>query len=285
MTENPTTPWTMLATRVLAPNPGPMSLDGTNTYVVRSPDSYQVVIVDPGPLHAVHLQRVMAHGLVQLILLTHHHQDHSASAARLSALTAAPVRAFDATLCIEAPPLVDGEELVAGGTRMRVIGTPGHTADSLCLHLQDDRDMTTHANRGSMLTGDTILGRGTSVIAQPDGSMREYLASLRSLCAFDSTMVLPGHGPMLDHLADVSRAYIEHRNRRIEEVASAIDTLTATGALVTVPSITDLVYPDVMPAVRFAAEMSVKAQMDFIAAESAERIYTWSHLPGAAGET
>lgn len=265
------TAWTMLATRVLASNPGPMTLDGTNTYVVRRPDHHKIAVVDPGPLDAIHLRRIAALGSVEVILLTHHHSDHAESAARLSAMTGAPVRAFDETLCVRGAPLVDGVEFFAGGTRMRVVATPGHTRDSISIYLPEDRDLATHTRQGSMLTGDTILGRGSTVIAEPDGSLRDYLATLERLTEFGSTLVLPGHGPLLIDLVAASRSYLVRRHDRLRDVIVAVESLRASQIEVTVAAVADVVYAHVAPDVRFAAEASVKAQLDYLA-ESAENV-------------
>jgi len=118
-------PCTEYATRVLAPNPGPMTLDGTNTYVLRRPDSHRIVVVDPGPRESTHLRRILTLGEVELILLTHGHHDHSESAGVLSRLTGAPVRAADPAFSANAGPLADGEQLNAGGLRLSAIATPG----------------------------------------------------------------------------------------------------------------------------------------------------------------
>ncbi|MEO7007494.1 MAG: MBL fold metallo-hydrolase, partial [Terrimesophilobacter sp.] len=106
------------AQRVLAPNPGPMTLDGTNSYLLAAPGSHSVVVVDPGPLDDAHLAALAA-ASVELVLLTHRHRDHAESRTAFSALTGAPVRAFDPALCIDGPPLADGEVIEAAGTRIR----------------------------------------------------------------------------------------------------------------------------------------------------------------------
>jgi glyoxylase-like metal-dependent hydrolase (beta-lactamase superfamily II) len=256
---------TYLTTRVLAPNPGPMTLEGTNTYVVRRPGSDRVAVIDPGPLDGGHLRGLAAHGQVELILLTHEHQDHAEGARELSAMTDSPIRAVDPSRCVNARPLGDGEELVAGGTRLRVIATPGHTADSVCFYLEDDADVRMPSNRGSMLTGDTILGRGTAAIGRPGGSLRAYIASLELLCSFGSALVLPGHGPRLDDLNAVAAGYLTHRRSRLEDISSAVDRLrSSTADDVTVAGVTDLVYPNVAPELRFAAEGIVQAQLDYL---------------------
>ncbi|MEA5454927.1 MBL fold metallo-hydrolase [Sinomonas sp. JGH33] len=247
----------------LAPNPGPMSLDGTNSYVIaargRSPQS-TAVVVDPGPLEATHLGELAAAGNVELVLLTHHHHDHTEGAAEFHRLTGAPVRALDPALCIAAPAVADGEVIEAAGVRIEVLATPGHTADSISLHLPDDGD------GGSVLTGDTILGRGTTVIVYPDGRLGDYLASMRRFeelarAAAGPVTVLPAHGPVLPDLAAVAKAYIAHREERLDQIR---DALARLGPDAPVGAVTDLVYADVDASVRGAAEASVSAQLDYL---------------------
>lgn len=268
--------WTTLVRRVLAPNAGPMTLDGTNSLVIGAPGT-SVVVVDPGPDDDDHLETLRRAGEVELILLTHHHRDHTEAAARFAALTGAPVRARDQRLCIGAPPLEDGERLDAGGTRIDVVATPGHTADSVSLHLPGDAPLPGHENghgyendhdNGTMLTGDTILGRGTTIIAEPDGSLADYLDSLDRLCGFGAIPVLPAHGPMLPDLAAICRTYVAHRRSRLDEVRAVLrrlDRAPSTDPGV-VTAVTDAVYPHVDSAVRFAAEASVRAQLTYLSA-------------------
>lgn len=261
-------PWTECVTRVLAPNPGPMTLDGTNTLVLRRPDSHRTVVVDPGPRDSVHLRRILKLGEVELILLTHRHHDHSDSAGLLARLTGAPVRAADPSFCVDAAPLADGEEIHAGGLRVGVIATPGHTADSVSFRLERDRDLADSSLRGSLLTGDTILGRGTTVIAPPDGSLSDYFATLDRMISLRDTTVLPAHGDPHHDVAAVASAYREHRLRRLAEIDAAVGRLRESEprAEVTVAAVTDLVYADAPADVRFAAEMSVAAQLDYLSA-------------------
>ncbi len=181
---------------VLAPNPSPMTLDGTNTWLIAEPGSTEAIVIDPGPEDEGHLLRVRdevagADRRVAVIVLTHRHSDHSAGAARLAALTGAPVRAVDPAHRLGGDGLVSGDVLTDGGCELRVIATPGHTTDSVSLFLPAD---------GAVLTGDTVLGRGTTVIGT-DGSLTDYLGSLRRLRALadetDLRVLLPGHGPLL----------------------------------------------------------------------------------------
>ncbi|MDQ0673302.1 glyoxylase-like metal-dependent hydrolase (beta-lactamase superfamily II) [Pseudarthrobacter siccitolerans] len=241
---------------ILAPNPGPMSLDGTNSYVLRVPGSAGAVVVDPGPLDEAHLQALAGAGPVKLILITHRHADHTAGSARLHQLTRAPVRAADGVHCHgSGTALQDGEVLSAAGVEVRVMATPGHTSDSVCFHLPAD------GTSGSTLTGDTILGRGTTVLDYPDGTLADYLTSLDRLEALGPGTVLPAHGPVLPSLADIARAYRSHRLERLAQIRAALDSLGRDAA---VGDVADAVYADVDPSVRRAAETSVAAQLHYL---------------------
>jgi glyoxylase-like metal-dependent hydrolase (beta-lactamase superfamily II) len=241
---------------VLAPNPGPMSLDGTNSYVLRAPGSHSAVVVDPGPLDEAHLQALAEAGDVELILVTHRHADHTAGSALLHELTGAPVRAADPLHCLGgAEPLRDGEVIDAAGVEIRVLATPGHTSDSVCFHLPED------GPHGSVLTGDTVLGRGTTMLDYPDGKLADYLASLDRLEALGQAAVLPAHGPALPSIEAIARAYRDHRNDRLAQIRAALVRL---GSAAGVREVTDAVYTDVGPSVRRAAEMSVAAQLDYL---------------------
>lgn len=236
---------------VLAPNPGPMTLDGTNTYLLRG--SAGTVVVDPGPDDADHVAAILQHtgGRVALILITHRHLDHTGASAALAAATGAPVRAADPAHChLGGSPLVDGETIALGDLSVEVVATPGHTADSVCFRVDD-----------AVLTGDTVLGRGTTVLALPDGTLTDYLSSLDRLAALGPLSVLPAHGPRLPSLVEVVQAYRAHRLQRLDQIRSALDTL---GPSATVEQVTDLVYADIDPSVRPAAEQSVRVQLDHL---------------------
>ena len=266
--------WCML---VRADNPGPMTLDGTNTYVLRL-DAGRVVVVDPGPPDEEHLHAVASvagQGEVALVLLTHGHPDHAEGAPRFHELTGAPVRALDPAHCIATDePLVagpvewDGAGAAAGsaadgsggvgseGLAVEVLLTPGHTSDSVCFVVES-------AGRRAVLTGDTVLGRGTTVVAHPDGSLAPYLDSLRQVAALGPVTLLPGHGPVRPDAAALAGEYLTHREARLVQVRRAV----ADGAT-TAPEVVRLVYADVDEALWPAAELSVRAQLDYLAAES-----------------
>jgi glyoxylase-like metal-dependent hydrolase (beta-lactamase superfamily II) len=244
---------TTRALRLLAPNPSPMTLDGTNTWVLREPGATRCVVVDPGPLDEAHLTRVAEHGPVGLIVLTHGHLDHSAGAARLHELTGAPVLARDPAWCIDTAPLQDGKATPVDGVEWLTVVTPGHSSDSVCLVLPADR---------ALLTGDTVLGRGTTVVAHPDGRLADYLDSLqrlRDLAGSDIDVLLPGHGPVLESPAEVLDFYLRHRQERLEQVRAAVAAGDADAQ-----AVVRRVYADVDQALWPAAELSVRAQLDYL---------------------
>jgi glyoxylase-like metal-dependent hydrolase (beta-lactamase superfamily II) len=251
---------TPLASVLLAQNPSPMTLEGTNTWVLRAPGVEECVVVDPGEADEEHLGRVAAHGPVALVLLTHRHHDHAGGARRFAELTGAPVRALDPSLVLGSEALGDGDVVAVAGVEVRVVGTPGHTSDSLSF-LLDGPDSET-----AVLTGDTILGRGTTVIAHPDGALGPYLASLRRLAELlPGTAVLPGHGPELPDAPAAAAAYLAHREQRLEQVRGALGRL---GPDATARQVVELVYADVDRALWPAAEWSVRAQVDYLRASA-----------------
>ena len=242
---------------VRADNPSPMTLEGTNTYVLRATGAADAVVVDPGPLDEDHLGAVAAAAPAGLILLTHGHADHAEGARRLHEMTGAPVLALDRAHCVGEDRLVPGARLAGvGGVVVAVVATPGHTSDSVCFAVAGDEP--------ALLTGDTILGRGTTVVAHPDGRLGDYLASLAVLRDLGRFALLPGHGPVGGDVAERAAAYLEHRMRRLEQVRAAV----AEGA-VTAGQVVRRVYADVDPSLWPAAELSVRAQLDYLTAGQA----------------
>lgn len=236
-----------------APNPGPMTLDGTNTWVLRVPGARGCVIVDPGPADETHLAAIVAAGPVETILITHRHPDHVEGIDQLvAALGGRPVRAADQAFCREAGPLRDGERLTHAGLTIDVLATPGHTSDSICLLVEG-------AGERAILTGDTILGRGTAVIAWPDGDLGDYLSSLDRLSAITSVPVLPGHGPELPDCGQVAAEYRAHREDRLVQVRGALAAGMRTPA-----EVVTHVYPDLDPILIPAAEWTVRAALAYL---------------------
>ena len=240
---------------VRADNPGPMTLDGTNTYVLSGATGN--VVVDPGPLLEDHLRSVASHAPIVAVLLTHGHLDHCEGAGRFHQLTGAPTLAKDPLLCIDGEPLTfDGTALDIAGLDIEVLHTPGHTADSVSFAVRA-RDETV------VLTGDTILGRGTTVVAHPDGRLGPYLQSLTRLAELRGAMLLPGHGPVRPDVAAVAAEYLAHRQERLDQVRAAL----AAGAR-TPHEVVEVVYADVDRTLWPAAEQSVRAQLDYLTSES-----------------
>jgi glyoxylase-like metal-dependent hydrolase (beta-lactamase superfamily II) len=243
---------------VLAPNPSIMTLDGTNTWLISEPGSRTAIVVDPGPDDEAHQERVAAVAAardqrITTIVLTHRHQDHSGGARRLAELTGAPVLAVDPAHRLGSEGLAAGDVVTDGGCELRVIATPGHTSDSVCLQLPAD---------GAVLTGDTVLGRGTTVIGT-DGDLADYLDSVGRLRALaeetNLRALLPGHGPLLPDVVGTLDYYLAHRAERLAEVQAAL----AAGYR-TVAEIVATVYTDVDPALWPFAEWSVRAQLEYL---------------------
>lgn len=245
---------------VRANNPSPMTLEGTNTWVLVEPGDPQAIVVDPGPDDVRHRDAVMvaveAAGATQvaLIVLTHGHADHAEGAPALSQRASAPIRAVAATHCSPGQqPLFEAEQLRIGGLHVDVIATPGHTADSACFVIDAD---------AALLTGDTILGSGSTVVARPDGGLADYLATLHRLRALvderQLRAVLPGHGPVAPDPAAKIDAYLQHREERLQQVRAA------AGASDTVDEVLQAVYGDVAPELQFAARWSLLAQLDYL---------------------
>jgi glyoxylase-like metal-dependent hydrolase (beta-lactamase superfamily II) len=236
---------------LLCDNPGPLTLDGTNTWVLREPGSPECVVVDPGPDDVEHIARVVGLGRIALVLISHRHGDHTDGIDKLVDATGAVVRSvgsgflrgFGGHLC-------DGEVIEAAGLRIRVLSTPGHTADSMSFVLDD-----------AVLTADTVLGRGTAVIDAEDGSLADYLESLRRLRGLGARTVLPGHGPELADLSAVTDVYLAHRAERLGQVRAALRVL---GDDATPRQIVVHVYADVDTTLWDAAESSVRAQLDYL---------------------
>ncbi|WP_121257044.1 MBL fold metallo-hydrolase [Nocardioides ferulae] len=251
---------------VLAPNADFMTLDGTNTWVLREPGARRSVVIDPGPLDEGHLDAVAeAAGEVGVVLLTHHHHDHAEAARAFAERMRCGVRALDPAYQLGDEGLGDGDVVEVDGLEVRVVGTPGHTADSLSFLLTAEQ---------AVLTGDTVLGRGTTVVAHPDGQLGAYLDSLDRLHALaeshEVTRILPGHGPLIGDALATLDYYIAHRRERLGQVEEAVARLAAADhpegiAVDELPRrVVEMVYADVDPVLWGAAELSVRAQLAYL---------------------
>lgn len=255
---------------VLAPNANMMTLDGTNTWILREPGARRSIVIDPGPPDESHLAAVAQQaGDVGVVLLTHHHLDHSEAAKQFAEQVGCGVRALDPEYRLGSEGLGGGDVVEVDGLEVRVVATPGHTADSLSFVLPAE-----HA----VLTGDTVLGRGTTVVAHPDGQLGAYLDSLDRLhelaAANEIATIWPGHGPVIDDALGALDFYIAHRAERLRQVESALAELEAQPhpegvAVDDLPRrVVEIVYSDVDPVLWGAAELSVRAQLAHLAERS-----------------
>jgi glyoxylase-like metal-dependent hydrolase (beta-lactamase superfamily II) len=245
---------------VLAPNPNMMTLDGTNTWVLREPGARRSVVVDPGPEMLEHLDAVAAAaGDVAVVLLTHGHLDHSEAARSFAERMRCGVRALDPGQRLGGEGLGDGDVVAVDGLELHVVATPGHTSDSLSFVLPQER---------AVLTGDTVLGRGTTVVAHPDGKLGAYLDSLQRLHALaearEVTSVWPGHGPVITDALGALDFYLAHRRERLAQVEAALHDLDAPAGEDVARAVVERVYADVDPVLWGAAELSVRAQIDYL---------------------
>jgi len=239
--------------RIVAPNPGPMTGPGTNTYVI---GDTELAVIDPGPAIPGHVEAILAcvGERLRYVVCTHTHPDHSPGAAVLAAKTGATLvgrvtaddRHQDLTFQPEAQ--VEDDARIAGdGWTLRAIRTPGHVDNHVCYLLEEE---------GVVFAGDHIMNGSTVVIVPPGGSMAHYIASLKRLLEYDVRTVAPGHGDLIpDCRAEVEKL-VRHRMMREAKVARALvlepqslDTLVVS------------VYDDVDPAMHEWAKLSLLAHL------------------------
>jgi glyoxylase-like metal-dependent hydrolase (beta-lactamase superfamily II) len=242
------------ASVLLADNPNQMTLEGTNTWILRAPDRSDCVVIDPGPKDKAHSEAIAraTDGNIALTLITHHHHDHTGGIDRLVKLTGTPVRAMDPKyLSGSSAPLTDREVVEAAGLRLTVLGPPGHTRDSVSLLLDD-----------ALITGDTVLGSGTTVLESRDDALGDYLDSLELLARHaPGRALLPAHGPDHPQAEPVIGYYLEHRHQRLNQVRAALREL---GENATPLQVVAKVYADVDKRLWPAARSSVKAQLAYL---------------------
>ncbi len=248
-----------LVTRVLAPNASLMTLDGTNTYLVGAAGSGEAAIVDPGPATGIHfdrVQRALADSAAECrwILVTHHHFDHSEAALDWAAKLGATVAAADTRVAgPSGRVLVGGDRIPLGSSTITVVATPGHCGDHLAFRLDS----------GALLVGDHILGRGTSVVAYPEGDLLAYLASLRRVLDLGPSALYPGHGPeMTEDPLGVVNYYLAHRLFREGQILALLARGPAEPA-----ALVQRIYAGVDRALWPAAEQSTRTALVKLAAE------------------
>ena len=227
-------------TRVVAPNPGPYTGPGTNTWIV---DAGPVaVVIDPGPdddSHLAALNQRLAGKTVGLVLVTHSHPDHLPLAERFAAPHHASVRRH--------PELRDGDVVRAGNLSLTALHTPGHSADHLCFLLPGD---------GAVFTGDLILGQGSSMVTYPEGDVAAYLRSLERLAALRPRILFPGHwDPVREAMAKIEE-YRLHRLEREGQVLAMVRKGPGTAA-----ELTRRVYGELEEKLMVAAEMTTRAHL------------------------
>ncbi|MEX2533639.1 MAG: MBL fold metallo-hydrolase [Nitriliruptoraceae bacterium] len=242
--------------RVLAPNAGPMTLDGTNTYIIAAQGTGEAVIIDPGPADTTHLDTVAEviaarDAQVRAIIVTHHHHDHAEAAAAFSAHFEAATLAYDPSVAVAGPgataveTLRDGSRIELSGCHLTMVATPGHTNDHLAVRLAT----------GVLLTGDHILGRGTSVVASPDGDLEAYLDSLHTVLGLGPDALYPGHGPELTEDPEaVITFYLQQRAYRSAQIRAVLTNGPATPR-----QLVEQIYAAVDPGLWNAAERSTRA--------------------------
>lgn len=226
--------------RIVAPNPGPMTFHGTNTWLVEADGG--TVVVDPGPEDPAHIAAIVqAAGRVAAILLTHTHRDHTQGVPALRQATGAsawgfgPHRLFGEGHEGGDPDFVPDALIADSDTRfgLTALHTPGHCGTHLCFARDD----------GVLLSGDHVMAWSTTVVSPPDGDMAAYMAALDRLLARDDTLYLPGHGPALPDPAGYVRDLKDHRKRREAAILAALEAGPAD-----IPAIVRRVYPALDPA-------------------------------------
>ena len=226
--------------RVVAPNPGPYTGPGTNTWII---DAGPVVaVIDPGPdddAHLAALDRRLKGRTVGVVLVTHSHSDHLALAQRFAGPRNVSVGRY--------PEVGDGDIVRVGNINLTALHTPGHSADHLSFLLADDR---------AVFTGDLILGKGSSMVTYPEGDVAAYLRSLDRLAALEPRMLFPGHwDPVADAMAKIS----EYRAHRLEREAQIFDEVRRGPG--TAAELTVRVYGELDEKLMVAAEMTLRAHL------------------------
>jgi glyoxylase-like metal-dependent hydrolase (beta-lactamase superfamily II) len=237
-----------------ADNPGMMTLQGTNQYIVGKDNAVviDVALSSDGNMDGI-IEQGEAMGVkkIEKILLTHIHIDHCGGALALKKRTGAKLgihRSRAGYLGGEDFQYDDQDRIAFGGGELQVLHTPGHESGHCCFYESGDK---------VLFSGDNILGYGTAVIHPPDGNMTDYLQSLERLLEFNIDLILPGHGPLIGKPEAKIREYLRHRMMREKQVIEAM-----RNGRNTIGDITQSIYVDVSPALQKVAEFSVQAHLE-----------------------
>lgn len=255
-------PVTTLSGVILCNNPSEMTFEGTNTVVLRAPGSPTSVVVDPGPDDREHAERIAElAGEIELVVITHRHGDHTDGIDHLRDLVSAPVRAVEERFCRDAAPIDDDDVIHAAGLDIRVLATPGHTADSVSLEVRA-AGAASGSTADCVVLGDTILGRDSTVLDSTDGDLGDYLGSMDLLAArAGDVMGIPGHGPDVENTGRAAQALGQHRRDRLEQIVVARSEL---GRDATAAEITQHIYRDVSPFLLQVAEQSTLVALRYL---------------------
>ncbi len=254
-------PWGQVVTiapalqRIVAPNPGPMTGHGTNTYLI---GERELAVVDPGPAEPAHIEAILSagKGRIRWVIATHTHPDHSPAARAVCDATGAECLGMsppigDAHQDMGFKPhreLRDNDRLRGDGFCLRVIHTPGHVANHLCFF---------HEETGTLMTGDHIMQGSTVVIIPPAGDMKDYIESLKKLRRFPIRALAPGHGELIHQpMAEVDKL-IEHRLWREQKILSVLQQ----GHTGTLEQLTPIAYDDVDQSLHVIAQFSLWAHL------------------------
>jgi len=263
-----------MVARVLAPNPGPYTYTGTQTYLIGTHEG--MVVIDPGPDDPAHIEALRAaigQARVIAITCTHTHRDHSPAASVLAAHTGAPIigcaplTQSDDEAASTAPRLdasfdkayrpdtvlADGDTIAGPTFTLRAIATPGHTSNHICYALETTE---AHQPAEALFTGDHVMGWSTSVVVPPDGDMADYMASLDKLYARDTRVYYPAHGPQIDNPRQLVRGMIGHRRQRERQILRLLRERPAD-----IATLVAAMYKGLNPALTGAAGRSVLAHL------------------------
>lgn len=238
---------TPLVARVLAPNPSPMTLTGTNTYLI---GRAEVAVVDPGPDLPEHVEAIVENlrllGRQAVALVTHHHDDHLPAARRLRERLGMPIAGHPELPSVDRP-LSHDEELGLADVQIRALHTPGHTWDHVSYFLVDER---------AVFAGDLVAGTGSLVVGPGRGELAASLRSLKLLANVEPDVIYPGHGPVVADARVKLAEYIAHRAERERQVLDAL----APGRR-TIADLVERIYVDIVPGLREHAARNVQAYL------------------------